>query len=126
MVLAELKKRELVLGRQRKDEYVNQLLAFQQKGLSREDALLEKLITCALIEARSCERFRLLSLYCADAELRIWYHKFMVAEAGHYRMFLDLAELYFGKEKTRSRWLEYLKYEAAVMQQLAPRGDRMH
>ncbi len=126
MVLAELKKRELALGRQRKDEYVNQLLAFQQKGLSREAALLEKLITCALIEARSCERFRLLSLHCADLDLRVWYHKFMVAEAGHYRMFLDLAELYFGKEKTRARWLEYLQYEGMLMQQMTPRGDRMH
>lgn len=126
MVLAELKKRGLELGRQRKDEYVNQLLTFQKKGVSREEALLERLLICALIEARSCERFRLLSLYCADESLRGWYHKFMVAEAGHYRLFLDLAEQYFGVEKARARWKEYLHFEAGVMQELKPRGDRMH
>lgn len=126
MVLVELKKRGLSLGRQRKDEYVNQLLAFQKKGVSREEALLERLLICALIEARSCERFRLLSLHCADESLRGWYHKFMVAEAGHYRLFLDLAEQYFSKESVRTRWQEYLQYEAIVVQNLAPRGDRMH
>ena len=126
MVLSELKKRNLQLGRQRKDEYVNELLKFQKKGGGREESLLERLLTCALIEARSCERFRLLSLYCADVNLRDWYHKFMVAEASHYRMFLDLAELYFGVEKTRTRWQEYLRHEAGIMQQLTPRGDRMH
>lgn len=126
MVLVELKKRGLSLGRQRKDEYVNQLLAFQKKGVSREEALLERLLICALIEARSCERFRLLSLHCADESLRGWYHKFMVAEAGHYRLFLDLAEQYFGKESVRVRWQEYLQYEAIVVLNLAPRGDRMH
>jgi tRNA-(ms[2]io[6]A)-hydroxylase len=126
MVLAELKKRNLLLGRQRKDEYVNQLLDFQRKGLSREESLLEKLLTCALIEARSCERFRLLSLHCSDEALRGWYHKFMVAEAGHYRLFLDLAERYFEAEKVRARWQEYLQHEAGIMQNLAPRGDRMH
>lgn len=126
MVLSEMKKRDLLLGRQRKDEYVNELLKFQQKGGGREAALLERLLTCALIEARSCERFRLLSLHCADMDLRGWYHKFMVAEAGHYRLFLDLAEAYFGKEKTRERWLEYLRYEAGIMQRLPARGDRMH
>ena len=126
MVLAELKKRDLKLGRQRRDEYVNQLLAFQRKGVSRDEALLERLLICALIEARSCERFRLLSLHIADEALRSWYHKFMVSEAGHYRMFLDLAELYFGKERVRARWLEYLRHEADIMQNLVPRGDRMH
>lgn len=126
LVLAELKKRNLKLGRQRKDEYVNELLKFQKKGLSREEGLLEKLLTCALIEARSCERFRLLSLHCADVELREWYHKFMVAEAEHYRMFIELAERYFGEEKARSRWKEYLVHEASIMENLELRGDRMH
>jgi tRNA-(ms[2]io[6]A)-hydroxylase len=126
MVLAELKKRNLQLGRQRKDLYVNELLKFQKKGGSREDALLERLLICALIEARSCERFRLLSLNCSAADLRDWYHQFMIAEAGHYRLFLNLAERYFGKEKTWERWQEYLKYEATVMQNLPARGDRIH
>lgn len=126
MVLSELKKRDLKLGRQRRDEYVNALIAFQKKGGSKEDALLEKLITCALIEARSAERFRLLSLHCAEEALRDWYHKFMVAEAGHYRMFLDLAEQYFGKARAWERWQEYLVYEAGVIQNMTLRGDRMH
>jgi len=126
MVLAELKKRGLQLGRQRKDEYVNKLLDFQVKGQSREAALLDKLLICAMIEARSCERFRLLSLHCSEEDLRGWYHKFMVAEAGHYRLFLDLAELYFGKEKAQMRWKECLKFEAEIMEGLTPRGDRMH
>jgi tRNA-(ms[2]io[6]A)-hydroxylase len=126
MVLTELKKRNLKLGRQRKDEYVNLILGFQRKGISRDEALLERLMICALIEARSCERFRLLSLHIADEELRGWYHKFMVAEAAHYRLFLELAELYFGKEKTRGRWLEYLQLEAEIMKKLTPRGDRIH
>jgi len=126
MVLAELKKRGLKLGRQRKDEYVNQLLGFQRKGGSREDALLDKLLICAMIEARSCERFRLLSLHCSEEDLRGWYHKFMVAEAGHYRLFLDLAELYAGKDKAQSRWKECLRFEAEIMKTLPPRGDRMH
>ncbi|HNM26461.1 MAG TPA: tRNA-(ms[2]io[6]A)-hydroxylase, partial [Saprospiraceae bacterium] len=125
MVLSELKKRGLYLGRQRKDAYVNALLAFQKKGVSRDEALLERLLTCALIEARSCERFRLLSLHCADEALRGWYHKFMVAEAGHYRQFLDLAERYFGKEKTWQRWQEYLRQEVEIMRGLDVRGDRM-
>jgi tRNA-(ms[2]io[6]A)-hydroxylase len=126
MVLAELKKRNLQLGKQRKDEYVNELLTFQKRGGSREEALLERLLTFALIEARSCERFRLLSLYCSDTDLQVWYHKFMVAEASHYRMFLDLCELYVGKERTWARWQEYLQFEAGIMQRLKPRGDRMH
>ncbi|HMO38548.1 MAG TPA: tRNA-(ms[2]io[6]A)-hydroxylase [Saprospiraceae bacterium] len=126
MVLAELKKRNLQLGKQRKDEYVNALLAFQQKGGGREAALLEKLLTCALIEARSCERFRLLSLHINDVPLRDWYHKFMVAEAGHYVLFIDLAKRYAPEAAVKKRWQEYLAYEADVMKNLALRGDRMH
>lgn len=125
-VLAEMDKRELPLGRQRKDEYVNRLLKFQRKGGSREDALLEKLLTCGLIEARSCERFRLLSLYIADDELKRFYHKFMVSEAGHYVLFLDLARDYFPRERVDARWAEYLEYEAQILREMTPRGDRMH
>ena len=126
MVLKELKNRNLKLGRQRKDEYVNGLMKFQKKGGSREDQLLEKLLICALIEARSCERFRLLSLHISDDNLKAFYHKFMVAEAGHYVLFIELAKKYSGTEKALARWQEYLAYEAEVMQQLELRGDRMH
>src|SRR5690606_8566656 len=78
LVLAELNKRGMQLGRQRKDEYVNGLLAFEKKGGSRSERLLEKLLICGLIEARSCERFRLLSLEISDESLRSFYHNFMV------------------------------------------------
>jgi tRNA-(ms[2]io[6]A)-hydroxylase len=125
-VLHELDKRGLKLGRQRRDAYVNLLLAFQKKGVSREERLLEQLLTCALIEARSCERFRLLSLYISDERLRDFYHKFMVSEAGHYRLFIDLARAYFDEDKVRARWQEYLNREAEIMQELELRGDRMH
>ncbi|MEM8909241.1 MAG: tRNA-(ms[2]io[6]A)-hydroxylase [Bacteroidota bacterium] len=126
LVLAELEKRNLQLGRQRKDEYVNELLKFQKKDGSRENRLIERLLICALIEARSCERFRLLSLHIADEELKAFYHKFMIAEAGHYRLFIDLAKHYGDPVKVKARWEEYLDYESRIMQQLALRGDRMH
>lgn len=126
MVLGELEKRGLKLGRQRKDEYVNKLLEFQKKGGSREERLLEKLLICALIEARSCERFRLLSLHISDEALRDWYHKFMVAEAGHYRLFIDLARQFMPEDVVKKRWQEYLDREAEIMKELELRGDRMH
>ncbi|MEO1515061.1 MAG: tRNA-(ms[2]io[6]A)-hydroxylase [Bacteroidota bacterium] len=126
LVLAELDKRNLTLGAQRKDEYVNQLLKFQRKGGSRDERLIERLLVCALIEARSCERFRLLSLNMAQEDLRGFYHKFMVSEAGHYRLFLDLAKKYGDEDKVRERWKEYLRHEAGIMETLDLRGDRMH
>lgn len=126
LVLAELEKRQLKLGRQRKDEYVNQLLAFQKKDGSREDRLLEKLLTCALIEARSCERFRLLSLHLDEPALQDFYHRFMVSEAGHYVLFIELAKTYQPEAKVKARWQEYLQREAQIMRELDLRGDRMH
>jgi tRNA-(ms[2]io[6]A)-hydroxylase len=126
LVLSELEKRDLKLGRQRKDEYVNQLMDFMKKDGSREDRLIERLLVCALIEARSCERFRLLSLHIAEEPLKDFYHKFMVSEAGHYRLFIDLAKRYGGEEKVKTRWQEYLDYEAKIIESLDLRGDRMH
>ncbi len=126
MVLKELSKRDLKLGRQRKDEYVNELLKFQKKGGSREERLLERLLICALIEARSCERFRLLSLHIAEEDLKEFYHKFMIAEASHYRLFIDLAKLYSDEETVKKRWQEYLDHEVEIMDNLELRGDRMH
>lgn len=126
MVLKELNKRNLDLGSQRKDEYVNKLMAFQQKGGDRDDRLVERLLVCALIEARSCERFRLLSLHISEDNLKEFYHGFMISEAGHYRLFIDLAKLYGDKEKVKYRWQEYLDFEAQIMQELDERGDRMH
>ena len=125
-VLAELKKRKLKLGRQRKDEYVNELLKFEKKGGSEEDRLLDKLLICALIEARSCERFKRLSEGLDDKYLRNFYRKFMESEAGHYALFIDLAETYVDKKKVRKRWKEWLEYEADIMKRMDVRGDRIH
>jgi len=125
-VLAELDKRGLKLGSQRKDEYVNKLLAFQKKGGNAQDRFVDRLLINALIEARSCERFRLLSLHLEEDDLKEFYHKFMVSEAGHYRLFLDLAKEYGGEEKALARWQEFLDYEAQILQDIEVRGDRMH
>lgn len=126
LVLKELEKRGLKLGLQRRDEYVNQLMDFIRKGTSPERLLLDRLLVCAMIEARSCERFRLLSLNISDESLRVFYHKFMVSEAGHYRLFLDLAEHYSSKEETQERWKECLEFEAEIVKKLKPRADRLH
>jgi len=126
LVLQELNKRGLQLGKQRKDEYVNKLLQFQRKGGSSEDRFLDQLLTMALIEARSCERFKRLSEGLNDDYLRNFYRRFMESEAGHYILFLELAETYIDKEKVRKRWKEWLEYEANVIGELEVRGDRMH
>ena len=126
LVLAELQKRNLKLGRQRRDEYVNELLTFEIKGGGEEERLLDKLLICALIEARSCERFKRLSEGLDDEYLRNFYRRFMESEAGHYTLFIELAETYIDKERVRARWKEWLEYERNVMQKLIPRGDRMH
>lgn len=126
LVLAELEKRGLKLGWQRRDEYVNALLQFERKGASREQRLVERLLACALIEARSCERFRLLSLHISDDKLKEFYHGFMISEAGHYRLFIDLAHQYGDPASVRQRWQEYLNFEAEMIAGLALRGDRIH
>jgi tRNA-(ms[2]io[6]A)-hydroxylase len=126
MVLAELEKRKLKLGRQRKDEYVNHLIAFQRKGGDFEERFLDQLLTMAMIEARSCERFKRLSEGLPDEYLRNFYRRFMESEAGHYHLFIALAETYLGKEKTKKRWAEWLIYEAGLMKSMELRGDRIH
>jgi len=126
MVLAELQKRNLKLGKQRKDEYVNALLDFQLKGGSNEDNLLDRLLTMAMIEARSCERFKRLSEGLNDEYLRNFYRRFMESEAGHYTLFIELAETYIDKEKVRRRWKQWLEHETTIMQELETRGDRIH
>jgi len=125
-VLTELKNRGLKLGKQRKDLYVNALLDFQQKGGSPEGRLLDQLLTMALIEARSCERFKRLSEGLEDAYLRTFYRKFMESEAGHYTLFIKLADHYIDKETVRKRWMEWLHYESQVILSLEVRGDRIH
>lgn len=126
IVLNEIYKRKLTLGYPRKDEYVNMLLQFQNKKGNRNDILVEKLLTNALIEARSCERFRLLSTELTDKYFKSFYHNFMVSEAGHYRLFMDLAKLYKDKSLVDKRWNEYLDYEKEIFQKIELRGDRIH
>lgn len=126
MVLAEMDKRSLPLGRQRKDRYVNALLTFQRKGGRPEDRLLDQLLFCALIEARSCERFKRLSEGLDDPYLRKFYRGFMESEAGHYTLFINLADTYLPKETVRKRWQEWLDFEAEVLAGMELRGDRMH
>jgi tRNA-(ms[2]io[6]A)-hydroxylase len=126
LVLEQLKKRNLKLGRLRKDDYVNALQKNIRNNGTYDEILLDKLLMSALIEARSCERFRLLSLECADADLRTFYKKLMISEAGHYKLFLDFAYQYLGKERADKRWQFFLDTEAEVMQSIAYRGDRMH
>ncbi len=126
IVLAEIKKRGLSLGMQRKDLYVNGLIAHQIKDGHPDDRLLDKLLIFALIEARSCERFRLLSEKLEEAELRKFYYKFMVSEAGHYRLFIDLAKMYCQPDKVDQRWAAWLEIEKKVLNSLEIRGDRIH
>jgi tRNA 2-(methylsulfanyl)-N6-isopentenyladenosine37 hydroxylase len=124
-VLREIDTRGMTLGFQRKDQYVTALNKFKKSG-DRDFNLVETLLVMALIEARSCERFRLLSLYISDDDLKRFYHEFMVSEAGHFRMFLDLAALYGDPIKVDERWKEFLAFEADLMMELTPDGKSIH
>ncbi len=126
LVLQELHKRGYKLGKQRRDEYVNQLLLFQQKGGDEQGRYLDQMLTMALIEARSCERFKRLSEGLEDSYMANFYRRFMESEAGHYTLFIELSEKYVPKEKVRERWSQWLAYEADVMKKLELRGDRIH
>ncbi len=126
MVLRELDKRGLSLGLQRKDEYVSGLHAAIRKNCSPAERLGEKLFVNALIEARSCERFRLLSEEISDESLRQFYRDLMISEAGHYVNFIDLAKEYLPADYVKTRWQQWLDQEADVIRNLALRGDRMH
>ena len=126
LVLAELQKRNLKLGLQRKDIYVNELKTFQKQGGSPDERFLDQLLVMALIEARSCERFKRLSEGLTDDYLKKFYRRFMESEAGHYTLFIELAETYLLKEKVRQRWEEWLQFEKTVMDNMVVRGDRIH
>ena len=126
MVLDEIKKRKLKLGGQRKDEYALLLKGFSTKGGKEIDRFLDRILMAALIEARSCERFRLLSLEINDEGLKYFYHTLMVAEAAHYRLFIKIAEKYCDKNTVKKRWNEWLEYEARILKTMDLRGDRIH
>ena len=125
-VLLELRKRGMALLPPRKDEYVEQLQKAVRKGGSREQQLTEKLLLNALIEARSCERFRLLWKELKDPLLSEFYYELMVSEAGHYKIFISLAKEYADPKRVESRWREWLELETQVIKNLTLRGDRIH
>ncbi len=108
--------RGYVLGRERKDDYVNELRKFLPNGGSRETQLVDRLLFSAMIEARSCERFKVMSENISDKQLSAFYHELMISEAGHYTMFIRLAKKYSGSVDVDKRWKEFLAYEAQVIQ----------
>lgn len=108
--------RGFVLGRERKDNYVNELAKFIIKGGGREAQLIDRLLFSDMIEARSCERFKVMSEHINDAELSAFYHELMVSEAGHYTMFIRMAKKYAVTINVESRWKTFLAYEAQVVQ----------
>ncbi len=118
MVHDKILARGFVLGRDRKDEYVQQLLTFFPKGGSRTIQLVHRLLYAALIEARSCERFKLLSEELEDKELADFYRSLMVSEANHYTMFLNFARTYGDRSEVDEKWQALLTFEAEIMKNL--------
>lgn len=116
MVHQKIKDRGWILGRERKDDYVRELYKFMKKGFNRSIALTDRLLFAAMIEARSCERFKMLSEKVKDEDLRSFYYELMVSEATHYTMFLSFAKKYNeGGVDVNARWQEWLDYEADIM-----------
>lgn len=125
MVHQLILQRGLTLGRERKDEYVNELAGFVRKGRDRDTLLLDRLLFAAMIEARSCERFKVLHDHMADRELATFYYDLMASEARHYTTFLKLAKTYFDEAVVDKRWEEMLDYEAGVIARYGQQ-DRIH
>jgi tRNA-(ms[2]io[6]A)-hydroxylase len=115
-VHAIILERGFVLGRERKDNYVNELRKFIIIGGGRIEQLIDRLLFSAMIEARSCERFKVLSENINDEQLSVFYHELMISEATHYSMFIRLAKKYAGDIDVDKRWKQYLAYEAQVVQ----------
>jgi tRNA-(ms[2]io[6]A)-hydroxylase len=125
MVYELLIERGFTLGRERKDKYVNQLMQFFPKGGSQKDHLVHKLLYAALIEARSCERFRLLSEKLEDKQLASFYKKLMISEANHYTTFLQFARTYGGREQTDQKWKALLAFEGELIKSFGKK-ETMH
>ena len=115
MVHEMIKSRGLVLGMERKDEYVNELMNYSNKGGSRAQRLVDRLLFSALIEARSCERFKLLSEKLKDEKLKSFYRELMISEAGHYTTFIGFARKYAQGIDVDKKWEEFLKFEAELI-----------
>ncbi|MEI5983404.1 tRNA-(ms[2]io[6]A)-hydroxylase [Sphingobacterium sp. PU5-4] len=116
MVIEIIKARGYTLGRERKDDYVGQLMKFAKKDGSRNMAFIDRLLFAAMIEARSCERFRVLSKNIEDQELATFYHDLMVSEANHYTTFLNFARKYSTDVDVDKRWKEWLDFEGELIQ----------
>lgn len=126
MVHQKIKDRGFTLGRERKDDYVRELYTFMRKGHKREIALIDRLLFGAMIEARSCERFRMLSENIKDEDLKVFYHELMVSEATHYTMFLKFARKYGSQyEDVNARWQQWLDFEANIMKNYSKK-ETMH
>jgi tRNA-(ms[2]io[6]A)-hydroxylase len=125
MVHDKLLERDIILGWDRKDEYVIKLREFFPKGGSRVTQLVHRLLIAALIEARSCERFRLLSEELQEPELREFYRVLMVSEANHYTLFLNFARQYGDRAQVDQKWQELLAFEAEVMKDLG-KNESIH
>lgn len=126
MVHQKIKERGLVLGRERKDEYAGDLYSFMRKGYNRHIALIDRLLFAAMIEARSCERFKILSEEIADPDLKAFYRELMISEATHYTTFLGFARQYGeGIEDVNARWQQWLDYEASVIKKYGKK-ETMH
>ncbi|HLP64556.1 tRNA-(ms[2]io[6]A)-hydroxylase [Flavobacterium sp.] len=115
MVHNIIKTRGYEFGRERKDDYVNELVKFSKKGGTRNDALIERLLFAAMIEARSCERFKVLSENIKDKELAKFYRELMISEANHYTTFLNFARKYKEKIDIEKRWKEWLEFEGELI-----------
>ena len=125
MVLEKIKARGFTLGHERKDDYVGQLSKFIKRGGSREGQIVDRLLFAAMIEARSCERFKMLSERIEDADLAEFYRELMISEAGHYTTFLKLARKYCGGIDVDARWQECLEFEADIIQNYGKK-ETMH
>ncbi|MBW8522252.1 tRNA-(ms[2]io[6]A)-hydroxylase [Chryseobacterium chendengshani] len=114
-VLEIIKKRDYTFGRTRKDDYVNELVNFIQKGGHRDTLIVDKMLFAAMIEARSCERFKVLTENIKDEELKTFYKELMISEANHYTTFIGFARELGDPEKVNKRWEEWLEYEAKII-----------
>lgn len=120
-----IKKRGYTFGRTRKDDYVNELVNFIQKGGNRDDLIVDKMLFAAMIEARSCERFKVLTENIKDEELKVFYRELMISEANHYKTFIGFARQLGDPEKVNNRWEEWLEYEAKIIQSYG-KGETIH
>lgn len=120
-----IQQRGFTLGKERKDDYVNELMKFVRKGRGREILLMDKLLFAAMIEARSCERFKVLHDHMEDRKLADFYYGLMASEARHYTTFLKLAKQYLNPDEVETRWQEWLTYEADVITRYG-KDERIH